>query len=560
MADRGWTESALRRIRSSRMESPCVIARIVRHLVIGLMLLGVLAAGIVYVRRYVGPRMIRDGLRKALSPYWKGDIRIDDPIFSFSGPYRVGSITLFDQHNRPSIQARAVELALNDRPWMESRPPRIRIRDLHAFWRLDPNEPGWPLQTHPVSQTGWGPWLDRLQVENCSVDLVGSRGSQISYRGMAWQMNCVGEQIRILLTRRLADRKDYLFAEARIDPASWQTQFKVDLSHTVNPDEVRLVWPFFKASEGYSAQGRIRASVRVEVADSPFTDSRIDGAIELEEFDIWDSQGNFIADRVSASVELADDFISVPSLSGRFCQAPFQATMMGNRSGLGMANMTGQVIIRAVSLETAGRYLPIPGHISGGTADLEYVFYAPHTSGDLYGYGLLDVSQADLISFPVIPDLFSCLGLPGGGWFDLSDASLLFSHSGPWLQIQQARVSNAVAALIAESGGTIHLRDGMLDLYVIAAPIKQMDDFLRWVPGLRLFNQLKDKLVRLHVFGHWSLPAQNLIQKQPIQDIGEGLAELLEELARSGGTITESIRQTSRTWMDELFGGEKGAK
>ena len=172
------------------------------------------------------------------------------------------------------------------------------------------------------------------------------------------------------------------------------------------------------------------------------------------------------------------------------------------------------------------------------------------------GYGRFRLTDADLMQMPVIPDLFSPLGLPAAEPMTLSNGLLDFTHSGPVLRIDQARIFNAVAALIAEPEGTIRLDDGSLDLYVMATPVQALEDAVSRIPVIRSFNRAANKLVRLHVVGNWSDPSDRLIRKEPIEDLQQGARGLLEDLSSGAADLTDRVRRTGRSLWGDWFGNE----
>ena len=71
---------------------------------------------------------------------------------------------------------------------------------------------------------------------------------------------------------------------------------------------------------------------------------------------------------------------------------------------------------------------------------------------------------------------------------------------------------------------------------------------------VKLFIGLSDKLTRLRVKGQWSDPASELIRKEPIKDVKDGVVDFFLDAARSGGQLTDSILDTSLHLFD---GSEK---
>jgi len=91
-------------------------------------------------------------------------------------------------------------------------------------------------------------------------------------------------------------------------------------------------------------------------------------------------------------------------------------------------------------------------------------------------------------------------------------------------------------------------------MYINAVHLKFVRDFVRRLPVVRLLVGLRDKLTRLRVKGQWSDPASELIRKEPVKDVKEGVTDFFLDAARSEGQLTDSILDTS---LHLLNGSEK---
>jgi hypothetical protein len=162
---------------------------------------------------------------------------------------------------------------------------------------------------------------------------------------------------------------------------------------------------------------------------------------------------------------------------------------------------------------------------------------------DLNGQGVIFVDEADLWRIPVISELFESIGVLDESFGEMSDAEVEFRLSGTKLILERGRLSNSFSAIEAEKGGTIDLRNGQLDLYVVALPVKGIDRIINRAPVISWFVNFKNKLVRLHLKGHWSEPTRKLIHKQPMRDIREGTIGFFMDVLESGGHIAERAKQ-----------------
>jgi hypothetical protein len=109
------------------------------------------------------------------------------------------------------------------------------------------------------------------------------------------------------------------------------------------------------------------------------------------------------------------------------------------------------------------------------------------------------------------------------------------------MKIKSAHISNPVSAIQAEPGGTINMQTGYLDFYVIAVPIPLVSNIIENLPVADIIFNLKDKLTRLYVKGHWSSPPSQLITKTPVKDIEEGTVGFLQDVVRNGGQLGQGM-------------------
>jgi hypothetical protein len=87
----------------------------------------------------------------------------------------------------------------------------------------------------------------------------------------------------------------------------------------------------------------------------------------------------------------------------------------------------------------------------------------------------------------------------------------------------------------------VNLGTSEVDTYVVAAPLKQIDDIMQKIPVVNLFVGLKDKLVRLRIKGNWSQPGGVAITKEPMKDVRDGTANFIKGVLDSGGQITQKM-------------------
>jgi hypothetical protein len=529
-------------------------ARSWRRVGLWILLLGAATAGILEYRGRAPEWMRREILRE-LEGIWDGTVVVEQPRYSPFGPLQIGAISFFDASGHPWARAEQVVLTLDGWPILGSPLREIRTHNLQVAFLLDPNHPI-PLNRSFLSDAGDN-LFGAIRVDRCSVDLIGPKGSRVSYRDLAWQLNPIGDQLQLIFIRNPSDSSDYAFAQLRADPSKGRISGRIDLAHTVSPEEIRLVQPFLPFPRMVWAEGFVRSELEFSGTAPDFEDLHVDGSLSVSDGTLFDEPGRPFLQEAQASVRFSGNWFSVESASGRIGDGTISANLMASWRRFAIEALSGQMTIQGVDLAGSGSWLPKDFPLARGTADLDYVFFRTQAEQPVGGYGRLRLTDADLMQLPVIPDLFSPLGLPAAEPVTLSDGLLDFTHSGSALRIDQARIFNSVAALIAEPEGTIRLDDGSLDLYVVATPVQALEDAVSRIPVIRAFNRAANTLVRLHVRGNWADPPDRLIRKEPLEDLQQGVGGLLEDLSRGGADLADRVRRAGQSLWRDWFGNER---
>jgi hypothetical protein len=127
----------------------------------------------------------------------------------------------------------------------------------------------------------------------------------------------------------------------------------------------------------------------------------------------------------------------------------------------------------------------------------------------------------------------------------MSDATAIFTITGPTATIDRGQLANRWAGLEAQPGSTVDLQTGFIDGYIVVTPLKEIQNILKNIPIVNLLVNLKDKLTRLHVKGHWSETSGKLISKEPIEDVKEATVDFLRGVVETGGQFTQKMRDSS---------------
>jgi len=176
--------------------------------------------------------------------------------------------------------------------------------------------------------------------------------------------------------------------------------------------------------------------------------------------------------------------------------------------------------------------------------------YGPGGASGLAGQGLIHMENTGIRLLPVVSGIVTFLSL-GNGAAGTCGLEATFDLAGSRATLRRGRLASTVVALDAQEGGSVDLSEGMLDLYVVAAPLADVRSLLPSLPPVGVLGQLTDelfrtmdifsvltaKLTRLHIQGHWNDPPEKLITKEPLKDLRIATVEFIRQAIETGGRL-----------------------
>jgi hypothetical protein len=291
-----------------------------------------------------------------------------------------------------------------------------------------------------------------------------------------------------------------------------------------------------------SAESKLTADLTITGLLNEPTGLLANGSINVNECILFIKDQVFAKDLVTTAV-LEEQSIHIDEINAVVCGGAFNGSVYIEAKQNQPIAFGGQIFAEKMS------FVELTA-ISGGTVkkatkgfvNLEYYFTAIGGElQDLSGDGRIFLDDADITVLPVIPHLFKFMGLEKLDPVKLSDVHCTFSMTGPVVEIKNAHIANPFGAIEAEPGGKINFQTGNVDMYVMAVPLKHLDKLARRIPLVDIIFNLKDKLTRFYVRGHWSSPPAKLITKTPIKDIKEGTIGFFRDVAKNGGQIGQEM-------------------
>jgi len=381
----------------------------------------------------------------------------------------------------------------------------------------------------------------KLVVRNASFGLADRQGSKIDCDYLSLQPAGQEGFYDILLTCKGPEERGKISLKGIVNPASSEVGLSLEMDHTATKGETAVVFAALGMPQA-SAEGKLVADLRIAGCLNEPSELQLNGSAKFEEFVLF-VKDKVLANNLYTIAEVKEHLLSFDKFNAVVCNGPVEGSIYIESKQNRLIRLSGQFLARKMNFVELTSVLGEGGKkATKGSVTLKYNFTA--TDGDLKslsGYGSVFLDDADITVLPIIPYIFSSIGLAKLDPLRMADVECIFSMTGPVVKIQDAHIANPYAAIVAEPGGTIDLQTKQVEMYVRAVPLEKVESIIRQLPILDIFFNLKDKLTRLYIKGNWSAPPTQLITKRPINDIKEGTVGFLQDVVKNGGQISQAM-------------------
>ncbi len=519
----------------------------------GGLLLFVLAA-ILAGKYWIVPAVLRRQASAVVREHWDGDLAIAGINFNWTGPAYLRGIELRDAEGRVWLRAGSVKLTLRNWPGLHPVLSEVEVEDLDVRGFFTGGVLQLPLKPAPPSdRKNQELDLPIVTIRNMSVGIFADESAQAAWGDVQLALRREGQNLLIELKRAFKEPGEELSLSGTVDGQSLEADLTLAMKHAVSRDEAAAILaaldvPFFSKAEGkIDVKMGLRGGLAAPHALTP------SGSIALADWSVSSPHGPLIK---GLGGEVRFDGRSpagaVAELSAQTCSGQVKAAATVNVLADGTLRYRGRMDAEKVSFDELPKVLDGVKSTRKGTLEFTYAFDGyTRTPGGPAQKGYVYLNNADLADVPLLTALFRLMGLTQFDALQATDLEATFTMKGLVATVSQARLSNAVAAIDVEPGGQVDLGTRHLDLYLVAAPIKQIQDFLGSIPLVSLVVKLKDKLTRVHIRGDWEAPPTSLMSKQPLNDIAEGTVGFLRGVASTGGRLGKGLLKTFGDILDK---------
>jgi hypothetical protein len=332
--------------------------------------------------------------------------------------------------------------------------------------------------------------------------------------------------------------------QGTVDTAASQTSLWIDIERALAEQEIAMVFAALNTPLPVGAAGRVQGSLAVAGSLKDPNTLQITGAVKLEswKFKVRDhvvaTDGAAEASHDGARWDVRN--ITAAAYGGDIDGSFHLILNPGRKPTFG-----GDLQANNIDFEQLTSALLGPEKKAKGTLMFMYDF--TEDTGDirnLQGRGHLLLEDAEMYVFPLGAAMFRTLGVKDHTASGKSDVHAAFRTTGPEVTLDSAHLANLMLAIKAEPGGTINLQSGDLDLYVVGVSLRQFYNVASKLPVVRLFVDLRDKLVRLRVKGNWFEPRDKMVTKQPMEDVGDATLGFFKGVIDEGGNLGKTVLDT----------------
>jgi len=489
------------------------------------------------------PGIIRREVERGLSEFCEGPVEIESVEASYSGQIHLGGIKFYDKAKREWLFVEKVKADLANWPGLSPVITEIEIDGVGLQILAADGKIFLPPVRLSERSVSPNKKLDvrKLTITKAAIAIVDTQGSKTVYDNLALSAIRKDSIYEFRLSRASAESSEIFIAEGRINFENLNLDASLQMKHRFTKEEMITALTALNMP-GVSGEGNVAAELSITGRLNEPSGLQSSGDVKFDEFVL------FVKDKVLASnlvttAKLDGQRLSFDEFSAVVCNGPVNGSIYIEAKQNQPRKFGGQFLAQKMNFVELTSILGDPGKkATKGLVTLNYNFTAEGGGlQSISGDGQFFLDDADITVFPIIPHIFSNIGLAKLDLLMMADAECIFSMAGPIVKIRSAHIANLYAAVVAEPGGTINLQTKRVEMYVKAVPLEKIDSLIRRVPVINIVFNLKDKFTRLYIRGNWSDPPAKLITKRPIEDIREGTVGFLQDVVKNGGQISQAM-------------------
>lgn len=499
---------------------------------------------VVVAHLWLIPAKVNQEIKRALLKFWDGRVDIEDIHINYFDPIHLTKITFSDKIGREYIRTGKVKMRFEKWPGLHPVVTEIEVEKLHLRLSITDGKFTLPVKNPYKQPRSKKKKLDihTLSINDIGIILTSPQDATYIYDNLQLLVSKTGGSHNFLLNRKNAGSSESLLAKGKIDLKTFETNLSLQIKHTIQKPETALLFTALNIPH-LSAEGGLEADLTITGPLKQPAELKPQGFITLGKWTVAVND-KIIASDLTTKADIKNKYFSFDKITAAVCGGEAVGAFYVELKQDKPTEFNGQVLAENISfIELTSVIDKQEKKAAKGTVTFDYAFSGKTKNlQNLTGEGQIFLDDADISTVPILPHIFNTVGLSELEPLKVSDAECAFTNTGPVVIIQTANVANRFAAVRAEPGGTINLKTKQIDMHVKAVLVKQIDAIIKKIPVIKIINNLKDKLTRLHIQGKWSDPPSKLVKKEPMTDIKEATVGFFQDIIKSGGQITRKIR------------------
>lgn len=490
------------------------------------------------------PAAMQREVKRRLSKLSEGSVHIENIQANYSGRIVVKEAQFSDTAKRPWLMAKKMTITLTDWPSLHPAVDVVQIDGLDL--RLS-TEDGklllpvvhWPKPSDDRDQKSVS---SRLLINQGVFTIVDPQGVELMiYEDVTLSVSKrMNGDYEFELNRIPREGSEVFVADGNVNIQNAEYDVSLEIKHLLTKTEMTVACMALNIPK-ISAEGRLAAKLTVTGDLNKSLGFQTGGRVELSDCVLFYQERVLVNDLVVAA-RLDGQQLDVNEFTAIMCDGSVKGKFHAEIKDNQFVEYRGQVQATSVNYPKFTSVLITDSREAArGSFDIYYDFSRRHDSKALRGKGFIFLNDIDVRVLPVIPTIFQFVGLSQFEPLKMSDAEAEFHNVGPLVIIENGHISNRFAAIEFEPGGKVDLQAKQVNGYVVAAPLSKITRGIERLPIINIFANLKDKLMRLHVKGHWSDPPNRLIKKEPIEDLAESTVDFIEDVAETGGQFGQEM-------------------
>jgi hypothetical protein len=473
-----------------------------------------LAGGAAATWFWVLPELVKDRLADQLGDRWNGTVEIDRVQLSLEGSQQISGIRLLDRRGRTWLDVKEITADLGP---MRGLSPSIRVLEIDTpqlVLHVDRGQLRIPLRRQVHAETekkkargGLFDDLQNLRVRQPSIRIVEHDVEPLPPTDVPGPL----ERLELLRLHGSMDVKGEY--ELHLEPHPTNV-LSVDASLRLEDVRIRDL----RALIGMEPLGYAPDPLTIERLEIPIIRLSED-RLDVPRVRIHTGEGRFYA----------MGWLKFPGEGGEW-----EYDISAVWDDIDAATLYDAVDPRQSVDQGRAKGLAEVDGLGGGWAGMDFK-------------GQVFFDEADLEESWLIAEILRTLNAPLAQIQGGSDLKLTFRIRDGVMELLQGHYGSNLAAIAVQPGGTVDLRDGQMDFYVLAGLLRN----LRGIPVVNWFTNLAGNLTRLRVKGHWSEPPAALIRKEPVGDIGEGTVGFFRDVIKTGGELADIVVGLGSVFQEE---------